>query len=179
MRQAKSFIEILEGQIREDLREEIRAELEAEMRIGKPSGTPERAKASTPGEISETWLAANVSKSFFQRTKTATNFYRQAAEPTPRIEKPAAAAPEPKRQGPTQRAVTTEEIVAVELIERASNAKLGHVFSEVMLKSAWRKAALRTHPDRHTTSDRETQKRMSDTFAQLAVAYDTLTRLFN
>ena len=183
MRQAKSFIEVLEEQIREDLRDELRAELREELRaelLDHRSPGPKTKDHPAPGELSETWLAANVSKSFFRRAKIATSSYRKAATAAPKAE-PHAKQESPERR-PTEpvrmRAITSEELFALELLERTCGGKLPSCFSEAQLKTAWRRAALNTHPDRHTAADRETQKQMGETFAQIALAYDTLARLF-
>lgn len=71
-----------------------------------------------------------------------------------------------------------ENLIAAELIRRHSGCQFGETLSRSELKSAWRKAALKTHPDRFCQADPTTQARMNLVFSELTKAYDQLLALF-
>lgn len=212
MGQAKSFIEVLQDQIREDLRLEIReemaAELAAEIRAqeSKFSNSPNSKgkEFTSTSELSATWLAANVEKSFFRPLKLANQAYRQTSNKktrqTSNIPHDVKPLPKPfqnrsdnvieflqinlkenQQEGHKEslrKAVKPEEVCALELIARHSGFNFDTLFSKVDLKKAWRIAALKTHPDRHAELNPSRKANQGVVFGELAQAYETLAQLF-
>jgi hypothetical protein len=170
---AKSFIEILEQEIRKDLREEIENQVRKEMQAGKRQ-TPHVS------ESWETWLVSNVEKAFFSRSQEARRVY-SGATPPPRSAKK----PKPKvddlnlRPDEHRTAVRFEEACAVELLCRHSGITIPEAFTRAELKSAWRKAALKSHPDRFSQADQAAQAHAAALFRELAHAYELLENLFS
>jgi hypothetical protein len=177
---SKSFIEILEDQIRQDLRSEIRREIEQEMKnANKPhdeSVSDSRTAASMSGRV-ESWLAANIGKTVFGRPQQARQAYRTGA---PRKETRPTEPPPPQEppKEPTFTPRCVEELMAVEIIRRQSGVKLASSFTENELKSAWRRAALKTHPDLCSQADALTQAKAHAHFQELVAAYDRLQAAF-
>jgi hypothetical protein len=163
---AKQFIEILEEQIRKQLREEVYDEL-----CSKFAQKP----VSTQGEIATTWLTLNAQKTVFSRRQAAHQAYQG-----PRHQHQSALndrlSRRQNRLDEWLNITTPEGFVALELLHRHS----GSPYCEMErvrtseLKSLWRRAALRVHPDRHMNSDQEQQRRMATLFQQLTDAYATI-----
>lgn len=182
-RDSKSFIEVLEAEIRADLRKEIEAEVLARLggaahaSTGRPS-TLESRETQAAGRF-ETWLAANVGPITFNRKQTAQARY--TGQPRAKTAEPrttATPAPTAQPAAPTRfHATTAADLFAIEILNRQSPTALGASFTEDELKAVWRKAALKTHPDRFVGSDAITQTRMTVLFRELAEAYETLLAL--
>jgi hypothetical protein len=186
----KSFIEILEEQIRTDLRREIEAEVRSEFEA-KTQGSSANSKKGQAGPATENmipteWLLHRLGKTFFNASTTAQKTYQrayqakgvtQAAQPAPQAKEAAqtpARSTEPTRYTPT----TLQEICALELIRRTSGVSIGDSYTEMELKTAWRKAARKTHPDLFAQADQITQMRMSVLFRELAEAFEHLLAAF-
>ena len=187
---AKSFIEVLEEQIRTDLRREIEAEVRSEIqkeRRQQTSGatkTQDRAAFHSEPIMPTEWLLHSLGKTFFGSSTTAQKTYQkayqakattQAAQQASQTKSPSPAQPqEPQRYSPT----TLEEICALELIRRTSGVSIADPYTESELKAAWRKAARKTHPDLFAQGDQVTQMRMSVLFRELAEAFEHLMAAF-
>jgi hypothetical protein len=187
----KSFIEVLENEIRADLRKEIEAELAA--RYGSaPFTTPLTAQESVERAPSaavhaagrlETWLASHVGPITF---KTGRSYAPTSAKSRP---SPAASATPSKNasqnsvstivstSAPVFTATTSAQLFAIEILNSQSPLALAVTFTEDQLRIVWRKAALKTHPDRFASADEITQLRMTVIFRELADAYETLQTL--
>lgn len=194
---AKSFIEILEDEIRQDLRSEIEAEVEARYGVNSTGGAGSAQKGNgaeqapsaavhAAGRL-ETWLASHVGPVTFGRPAKAA----QKAYGTPRkSNSKASATPSPESVPPSNiasineakpvaskilfNAETTEELVALEILNRHASMHVASSFTADELKSLWRKSALKSHPDRFADADEVTKLRMSAVFRELAEAYATL-----
>lgn len=177
----KSFYEILERQIRADLREDIRKEVEAELRSELTKGQAATTGSPSDGlhERVECWLASHVNKMFFHQGAAAQRVYKSQNPSRP--ERKVEPEKKPAHQEPALRLEFTriEDLCALELIRRHSGVALGSCLSASELKAAWRKAALRTHPDRFTQEDALTQAQMGAVFNELVEAYDQLSCQFN
>jgi hypothetical protein len=166
---AKSFIEILEDEIRADLKRELRSEIQAELQA-ELDGHTTRPRARGPqnphaihaaGRL-ETWLASHVGPITF---KTNRKPYGASAGATART-----------RSAPViHTAETTEETLAIELLSRHAGRRLDTRYTADELKSVWRKAALKTHPDRFAGADHATVLRATALFRELAAAYELLS----
>jgi DnaJ domain len=196
---SKSFIEVLEAEIRADLRKEIEAEVLA--RFGQASQpTHQGSKTSPAGSQAvhaagrlETWLATNMGRTTFARPQAFRSYgsapkaasgstahatskaQAQTAEHAGFAQKASPASADVTRRT----AATPEELCALELFNRISGSKLGTSFTEDEIKTAWRKAALKTHPDRFASEDQITQARMSAIFRELCEAYELLSNTSN
>lgn len=171
MPQTKSFIEVLEDEIRADLRRELESELAQRK-------TAEHFKASHAAGQFELWMASHVGPVTFKTKKTypagASKKQPKAAsldDETKAFQKPLSSS-EPRFQ-----AQTTAEHIAVELLSRSAGQTLGALFTEAELKSVWRKAAMKTHPDRFSQADLLEQTRATAHFRELASAYEILLDL--
>jgi hypothetical protein len=153
--QSKSFIEILEDEIRHDLKREMREELER-------AQAPRNPQAIHAAGRLETWLASHVGPITFK-----TNRQPYGAPP-----KRAASLPPPPA---VHAAETTEEMLALALLSRHSGRALNAQYTHDELKTVWRKAALKTHPDRFVGSDQVTIMRATCLFRELAAAYELLS----
>jgi hypothetical protein len=171
----KSFVEVLEEQIRHDLRSEIEAEVRAEFARNNETTGPVRATG--PADLAgrfESLLASRVGRTVFSKVSTARRAYGspKKARPTP------AAAPETPRQTaftePMFTATTVEQLCAIEMIKRHGGTRLGSTFTMKELKTSWRKAALATHPDRFIGADEITRMRAAAMFRELAESYELL-----
>ncbi len=154
--QAKSFIEILEDEIRAEIRADLRRELEQELRA---RNAPKNTQAIHAAGRLETWLASHVGPVVF---KTARQPYGAPPKRTP---------PPPV----TFSAETTEETIAAELLSRHAGHALPSQYTTDDLKTVWRKAALKSHPDRFAGADSVTVMRATALFRELAAAYELLS----
>ncbi len=162
----KSFLEVLEDQMREQIRSELMKELEEKFRMTRP--TPIDTEAAKAGRF-ETWLASHVGKTVFSTEASAKRAY--ASQPRAKMKQE----PAPTLgEEPRARALTMEELIALELLRRHSGVTIPEPFTELQLKGAWRKAALKTHPDRLADADAITQAKAAALFRELAAAYDLL-----
>lgn len=190
---AKSFIEMLEDEIRQDLRSEIEAEVLARFgRLDQDSTAKAPSAASSAAGRLETWLASNMGRTTFARPQAAARSYNvkpgasasttaPGAAPSqsaarPQLESTQAASQTTKSAAKFQ-ATTAEQLIAVELLARHSGKALDATFTEDELKSVWRKAALKTHPDRFAGEDQIKQLRMATLFRELSSAYEVLSDL--
>lgn len=174
---AKSFMEILEEQIRADLRSEIEAEVRASL---AKSTEPELARPARAFGATETWLAANVAKSFFAQRGVGRKAY---PPPPPRVREQTQERARTERNrkssaGPRRSAKSVEELCALELLNRHSGLSLPLEFDSSQLKGAWRKAALKTHPDRFAETDAVTTAQMNVLFTEITRAFELLESLF-
>jgi hypothetical protein len=175
MGQTKSFIEVLEEQIRTDLRREIEAEVRAEMKSSASAPTESSPAAEAMAGRFEVWLATHVGRTSFARKAT---YAKSGTRPMAREAAPAPAAPVAPLEPARVRATTVEEICALELLLRHSGSRLETEFTEAQLKSVWRRAALKSHPDRFVAQEALVQLQKAALFRELASAYETLERLF-
>ena len=153
----RSFIEVLEAEIREDLKREIAAEIASGLERERQ---PKNTQAIHAAGRLETWLASHVGPVTF---KTNRKPYGEPPKRTP---------PPP----PVTHAVeTTEEMIAVELLSRHSGSALAFRYTQDELKAVWRKAAMKTHPDRFAGADEITILRATALFRELAAAYELLS----
>jgi hypothetical protein len=165
----KSFFEVLEEQMRTEIRAELEREFAAKQMSTKPvNGEIFRADAKA-GQF-QTWVAAHIEKTYF--TPSTKKAY---GSPTPktarsqtRAEQKTTASPRPARE------LTLEQLVSLELVRRHSGVFIEENFTESELKGAWRKAALKTHPDRFENADQITQARAAALFRELTGAYECL-----
>lgn len=184
---SKSFIEVLEAEIRNDLRQEIEAEVLNRYGL---AGTAKGPAAEQVGSAAvhaagrlETWLASNIGRTTFNRNQAAARSYnvKPAARPATFSSTPSAkseTASKAKTASPMFTAETAEQLCAIAILSRESGIELAASFSEDQLKSAWRKAALKTHPDRFASEDQFKQMRMAAIFRELCEAYDLLATAF-
>ncbi len=179
---SKSFIEVLEAEIRADLRKEIEAEVQSRYGVAPGSRTSPyevapSAAVHAAGRL-ETWLASHVGPITFARSsRTAYGSSAKRSTPAPEsvLSKPAA---QPNASTVVRfSASTAAELFAIEILNRQSPTPLASAFTEDELKAVWRKAALKTHPDRFAGADQITQTRMTVLFRELAEAYETLLAL--
>ena len=172
---AKSFIEVLEEQIRQDLRAEVEAEVRAEFTKsqGPAAKTSPTASSDLVGRF-ESILASRVGQTVFSKVGLGKQAYGTKPAPAPKAQ-PQPAAPTTE---PSFTAKTVEQLCAIEMIKRHSDARLGTTFTFRELKSAWRKAALGTHPDRFAGADEITRMRATVTFRELVEAYELLSNSF-
>ena len=180
---SKSFIEVLEAEIRNDLRQEIEAEVLSRYGI-KAEGSAQGPVADQVGSAAvhaagrlETWLASNMGRTTFNRNQAAARSYNvkpaaAAKASSTKESAPKTAAP---KASPTFTAETAEQLCAIAILSRESGFTLESSFTEDQLKSAWRKAAMKTHPDRFANEDQFKQMRMAAIFRELCEAYDLLS----
>jgi hypothetical protein len=179
----KTFIDVLEAQIRADLRAEIEAEVRAklgyephETQFARPSG-----HVNSAGDRLATWLATHIEKTTFVPGPRARREYGAQQEPKKGTStgafKPSYSAPKAAPAEPRITVALVEDICRLELLRR-HGAHIGDSFTRAELKSAWRKAALKTHPDRFAQADQKTQIRMAATFREIKAVFTELERLF-
>ena len=181
MGQAKSFVEILGEAIEKDLRAELRRELEAELKSSSGETKASQASSQTNAHTHayfETWLAANATQSTFNSAPKAKSAYGTSKRPESPKQKTETASQTAtqEKQEPAEAVITLslmEDVCAAELLARHSGIDLSKL-TESKLKNAWRKAALKTHPDRYSQADQVTQARMSTQFRSLSEAYERL-----
>ena len=183
---SKSFFEVLEDQIRTDLRREIEAEVRAEQE--RHANLQQRVRAEAEAGRLATWLATHTGAfSFARRSPYAANTVKRGAtqetasladSPAGSLAIPPVAPPTMAPKEPTVVLTTVEDLCALELIARNGGKKLATTLTESELKAAWRRAALKTHPDRFTGSDTLVQMRQAALFREIASAYETLSRHF-
>lgn len=179
---AKSFIEVLEEQIRLDLRKEIEAEVRAsfakEMANEARGPEPQTTAPSSPKERLDGWLSVHLKRFSFQHQAASSPYPRRTPPPTPQGSKSPETSPPQQASPPRSQAQTFEELCALELLRRHSGGKLPECFSEAELKSAWRHAALKTHPDRHIGENHSVQAQAAALFRELQLAYTVLSETF-
>lgn len=182
----KTFYNVLEEQIRRDLRQEIRAEVEAQLRAER--GPKQETSSFNPNashmERVETWLATHVRKTFFKRSPSqkaygSTNAHPNNARSTSTRPLNGTTTPPDATSSAHSSFVYTatdiEELCALELFRR-QGVKIGDSFTENEIKMAWRKAALKTHPDRFAQEDAIVQAQMNAIFRSLCEAYKLLEK---
>lgn len=181
----KSFIDILEEQIRSDLRKEIEIEIREELQRQERKLERDSTRPSSRAfEGVETWLAARAQKAFFSQESKARRTYQKSASSAAQRTDPHRTSrshddPGRKKDGaPRFRPNRIEDLCAAELIRRHSSGHLADSFSLMELKGAWRKAALQTHPDRYAQADAITQARMASLFSEIMAAYEQLVERF-
>lgn len=183
----KSFIQLLEDEIRNDLRREIEAEVMKRYGPGLGQDTSTDTSAQAPSQAVhaagrlETWLASNMGRTVFSRAQAGSRSYNvktangSAAKATTESA-PTQATSRVQTNGTVFRftATTSEQLVAAQLLARHAQKTLSETFSADELKTVWRKAALQTHPDRFAGEDQITQVRMAAIFRELCDAYELL-----
>jgi hypothetical protein len=156
----KSFYEIL----REEVRKEVLTELSAEFQvagaapISEPTAQQQACdKNQVASENLELWLASHVSTKGFR--PKAKNAYQS---PKP-FNQASAEKQTPLLKSAPRRELNAEEVIALEFFKRQGSI-LQNDFSEADLKTAFRKIALRTHPDRNMDKPSVERIRLQETF---------------
>ena len=179
---AKSFIDILQDQMRADLRKEVEEEVRRELGregLRHDEGAASRHQAAAKAGRIETWLTTHLEAAVFQRQSQGRAAYHKAGPAKSNSEKPNLKVEKsPEATEIRLHARTLEQLTALELLRRHSGARIPDSFTEQELKGAWRRAALKSHPDRFAQADATTQALASALFRELAEAYDLLARLF-
>lgn len=181
----KSFFEILENQLRKDLRAEIEAEVRAEMSKNQNTNRhPYRdgtLQAQAASGTAESWLASHLGKTLFSRRQEARKAYQSKpiARPQATVVNQSANQSVDRSVEPSIHLSTTEDLVAIEFLRRHSGIKINETLTRSELKQAWRKAALKTHPDRYIEADSITQARMKAIFQEICTAYERIESHFN
>ena len=166
----KSFIEVLEDKMRNQLRDQIRREIENEFATAHRTASEIDLQAARAGRF-ETWLATNVETTVFANKFSAKRAYGSAPQKSaPKFTKQT----RQTRQTSSARKLTLEQSVSLELLRRHAGVEIREDFSELELKGAWRKAALKSHPDRVATSDIIAQTKAAALFTELTTAYEML-----
>ena len=181
---AKTFFEVLEEQIRSELRSEIEAEIHSQLRaklgqVGQDAGTVKAATGDLTGRL-ESWLATRLETTVFASRAAGAKAYgaspakagKTSAQPVQAL-----TGQTPSKAQDQYKPESIADLCAAELLRRYGG-KLGEEFTEGQLKTAWRKAALQTHPDRFAQSDAITQARMAIAFRELCNAYEQLLLAF-
>ena len=196
-REPLSFMEALEA----ELRKEIRAELLAEFGGGEAldAATPAPSPTLSAAERMELWLSANSGVRVFKNTRKqeykggTSNFDNSHA----------ARAPAPVTQPTVLDAVREAVIAAQGFVDdavkpavrpaheldvmdiaaleffRRNGVSLRENFDESDLKSAYRKLALKFHPDRHANASAFERKRCGELFSQASEQTKRLSRHFS
>jgi hypothetical protein len=207
----RSFIEVLEAELREQIRSELIAELGLPHVASPSRDLPSRDLPSyetVAHEHLQLWLNTNqpahatgaarprrARASAYTAYKRATHESHRSPAESPA--EPPAEARGQAAQGPAKQAghatqtqgpedktharrlheLDTIDIVALEFFRR-QGAILPENFSEAELKSAYRKIAMRVHPDRHVgTADAE-RTHWGEIFAELSTHAQRLARHF-
>jgi hypothetical protein len=171
---AASFIEILVDQIRDQVREEVIQELGHAQASGSASGATEAPSAALhQASQVELWLSLNFQPRV--SVKRAYGAKTQAARPTLQLASQAPApAHEPEPKTESRGCVTTvEQFLALDFFNREGSSLMTS-FTESEFKAAFRKLALRLHPDRHMQSSIEEQTSCTERFARLTECADIL-----
>jgi hypothetical protein len=105
-----------------------------------------------------------------------------APKPRPRMSSSASPwtavyAARPEAQPRPVRTLTAGEKAALDVLRSLGCVTLVNDFTDAELKTAFRFLALRFHPDRHPGSTDEERAELARTFARIAEAYRTLTRV--
>ncbi len=169
---AKSFLDILEEQIRAEVRKELEQELDFQtpQAPGSRGTSVETNLTDTQVLQMDLWLSSHLDHSRLSGSVRGQSAYRPL--------KPVQ--PEGKRQAAPERRVslTPQHSVALELICRFAEVVTPKSLTFSELKSIWRRAALKTHPDRVSQTDAVTQARATAIFRELSEAHDILSALF-
>lgn len=179
---SKSFLEILADElrqeVRQELRDEVRQQLEEEARAKSQRDSQAGARRNDSAKVErglsdqmDIWLrthfdSVNVSKAGLGRKAYARP---QTARPREESSRNAEA---------RVRIDSADALFALELLRRHGGVDLGHELTLTELKAAWRRAALKTHPDRFAQDDVIAQARAAARFAELSEAYEMLQALF-
>ena len=172
----KPFYEILVDEIEAQVRADVAQSGGSSRPETQPGVHQPSPRASFINERLEAWLATHVERVIPGRGRSPRQAYG-IKKSSSRSQKQAA--PEPATIEIRVRASGAEALCAVELLGRTSGIKLQDTFSESELKTAWRRAALQSHPDRFTGADPALQTRQTELFRELALAYDLLSQLFD
>lgn len=181
----KSFFEILEDQLRKDLRAEIEAEVRAEMGKNKKTSQHPYQDAAFQTQMAsgtaESWLVSHLGKTLFSRRKEARRAYqvRPTARPQTTVVNQSVDRTIAREVEPSIHLSAAEDLIAIEFLRRHSGVRIGATLTRSELKQAWRKAALKTHPDRYTEADTITQTRMKAIFQEICTAYERIENHFN
>ena len=176
----KTFISILQDEIRRD----VRAEIEAELREVGERPDLKLFEKTAERERLEIWLATRVARVGGKANKSRDKIHpysTQNGPPRP-FEKPFEKPfkkPTAKQspQEPQMTVSTTQQHWAVEILRR-NGGELCFAFTKQQLKTAWRKAAFNTHPDRFSSADVVTQEAMRSAFEEIVIAYEILECAF-
>lgn len=154
----------------------------------------QKAQHQHRAESVETWLASRVGKWTFDRRHHGANAYKSHLKTdttqSPAEEKKTAQPPNSPSQGgaykdaPPQdsrlriEASNFSELCAIELLQRFGKGKLPEAFCMDEVKTLWRKAALKTHPDRFPEASAQQQADLHAVFAEISQAYEILLEAF-
>lgn len=190
-----SFIDVLAEELRKDLRDDMKEKIRDEVRseLIREFGLSEaEARASNeipPGPVSarerlELWLSANLSigASRASNVRAATRPARGYQNETRRNEVPKSApiqnrSESPKAEPRKAHLLDVEDTAAIEFFRR-EGCELSTDFTVGELKTAYRKLALKLHPDRHSGDDEVARRRWDLRFQQLVAVTERLTRHF-
>lgn len=175
----RNFMEILEAELRKEIREEIRQEVLRELGLGSeedvrtqttphPTTEPSPSAAVSARERLELWLSTT-----FAAPKSAPPRRPYRMRPNTSSTQPS----ESPQQTETEATIRlrrhhdldAQDIAALEFFRRHGSV-LTHDFSEDELKSAFRRLALKFHPDRHASASDAERKEFG------ALFQDTLTQ---
>lgn len=187
----RSFIEILEARIRNDIRKELLAEMAAGAPVSSNARAREEAQAATAAEAraaaeaAELWLLNALKGPLSAAKPCSAKAFRFAAGLSERVpSNPACeeiapetspwASVEPSAASePSYRLDSGPAIIAREIFRRMGE-ELPERCTIALIKATFRKLALRHHPDHHEHAGPAAAKHAAESFAALADAYQTL-----
>jgi hypothetical protein len=181
-----SFMEALEAELRKEIREEVAKEFA----IGRRPPQGPNPRTLHAHEALELWLSARVETKVANITRTAafSGYAHQAAvksehighvvgSVTNAVAEAVSAAREFMSETVSPRAheLDAMDIAALEFFRR-NGVGLNSGFAAEELKSAYRKLALKFHPDRHVDGDELTRTRFAEMFHQVTEQTKRLSR---
>lgn len=172
----KSFIEVLEA----ELRTQIRAELMKELAAANPGGAVHGSGAALDLGV---FVDLNTPRTGTKKphSKSAAHAYRNPRQPNRQRQKivtqntPAQDIEKRVEMRRNAHSLDAEDIAALEFLRR-NGANLSDDFHEGELKSAYRFLALRLHPDRHVGASERERLEWTQDFALLNDAIKRLAR---
>lgn len=177
----KSFFEILEARIRAeietDLREEILREIGPDFEPGsRPAPPRQKPVAADPTGFFMTELLSRAGRHSFQNPHRARQAYPHRASASPKAEQ----GPAPQESNePRRSAASAEESLALSVLSRFSGCSIPEEFTLKDVRTTFRKAALKTHPDRFHRATEVEQKLAHQRFQDLTSAFRLLEGLFD
>jgi hypothetical protein len=189
----QTFVEILTHQIRKELLREMG---EPSQDKGSKTAIPAIESANvTQAQQLELWLTLNL------KLQTKTHFYHaarskaaqtktqvvselalaQAARPAPQTEPETSPETLQETTNRTERKAyiqTPEQVLAVAFFKR-EGFELGESYRESELRTAFRKLALKLHPDRHNQKEPALQRDYQERFAKLTECTEILSAALN
>ncbi len=173
-----NFMDVLAEELRKDLRADVRAELLAELGLEPAAAARELfpSPATSARERLDLWLSAKFGAKSMGAAKTARSYPKTAAHEDPRPGKAATGARPATDEGPrTTHALDAEDHAALEFFRREGRP-LTDDYTEFELKAAYRKLALKLHPDAHAGEDERDRHRWAARFQQLVELTERLGR---